>query len=715
MQIFVTGGTGFIGQYVVRQLVASGHEVTALARRNSDLSRLKGLKLRIVYGDLSQPAILKSSIDEADVLINIAATMNGPKEEFETATVNGTKQLFELLKGSRVKRVVHVSSIAVLSMSGSRGSGSQKFEDNPYMLTPYVSAKQKTELIASEITKNLGIESFILRPGIVFGPGGTWKLPRIGYPNGNRFFVIGRGENRLPSSYVENVADAIVGAATKTSAIPGIYNVIDDDRITQNEYINKYAICVNPRLHIYKVPFIVFFLVFWFFEGFKRIINLPNPFQLGHIVGSYRQVEYVDNFVKKNIQWQPLIGKQEALNRTMSSLTNNTNLNESSTFVVNENFSSILPKITVGIVGCGIIADQHMKFLRSINNVEVTACCDPNHQVVQEFANKWKISKCYTDLESLLKNSLPKSIHLLTPPQFTHNLAQLAISHGCNLFIEKPFTINSFEARQVFSAAKLHKVIVCVDHNHTLDEVMIKALNKINNNELGEITWVDSYYGFDLGSNRENRLMRPDGINNWTFELPGGLFQNLLPHPLSTAISVIGQPTKVLSHARTFRVVPHQPHDELRVLLGTEKAGGLVTVSLASSPRSHTLTVYGTKGTIHVDFSNKTLVKQAHFRHLPKSVSRVLMNVSKVYGELRGTILAVLKNIVGSWIHFDGMQELIKRYYKSIEFHAPSPILEDDAIDVISTMDQVWEQIGSQDIFSVENKIRNEACSQPIV
>jgi hypothetical protein len=232
-------------------------------------------------------------------------------------------------------------------------------------------------------------------------------------------------------------------------------------------------------------------------------------------------IQYIDPDANKNLKWRSLIGKEEALNKTISSFAENAYINNS--LAANCDMGSIVAnsRITVGIVGCGVIADQHMRFLRSIKNVDVIACCDPNRQAADDFSKKWQIPQYYNDLPSLLNVSVPNSIHLLTPPQFNHELAFLAMSHGCNLFIEKPFTIDSVAARQVFSVAKLHKVIVCVDHNHIFDRVMIDALNVIKNNELGEITWVDSYYGFDLGSNRGNRLMRPESLNHWTFGLPG--------------------------------------------------------------------------------------------------------------------------------------------------------------------------------------------------
>jgi predicted dehydrogenase len=235
---------------------------------------------------------------------------------------------------------------------------------------------------------------------------------------------------------------------------------------------------------------------------------------------------------------------------------------------------------------------------------------------------------------------------------------------------------------------------LCVDHNHLYDPVVVRARRMIESGELGDILWVESYYGFDLGNNPDSRYLLPGGEKHWTFALPGGLYQNLASHPLSLALDVLGKPTKIAAHARYGRVLPHATTDELRILLETPMASGMVVVSLAASPRSQFLTIYGTKMTLSVDVLNKWIIAQGTIKGLPKPISRALMHMKHGTTILGGTVSSFFKVLRGSWTYTDGMAILIRDFYASLhDITRPAPVTADEGVATMDIMDEAWRQL----------------------
>jgi len=254
--------------------------------------------------------------------------------------------------------------------------------------------------------------------------------------------------------------------------------------------------------------------------------------------------------------------------------------------------------------------------------------------------------------------------------------------------------MDAAEARAMAATAEKSGISLCVDHNHLYDPVMVQTRKMLELGEFGNIIWADSYYGFDLGHNRASRYMLPGGEKHWTFNLPGGLYQNLAPHPICLALEVLGQPTKISAHARHARILPHARNDELRVLLETPNASGLVTVSIAAGPRQQYLRIIGTEKSAFVDLLNKWIIVEGAIKGMPKPISRAIMNLQHGCTVIKGTLSGMGKVLTRRWTPYDGVAILIKEFYRSIRTGEPMPVTPGDAIAVMDIMDEAWRQIG---------------------
>src|SRR6202041_3432621 len=213
---FVTGGTGFVGLNLVKELMIRGWDVTALHRPSSDLKLLKRFRPKLAVGALTDSAALLAAIPEGtDTIFHVAGNTNmwrGGNAEQTRDNVDGTRHVVNAALAKRVRRLVVTSSISAYGMV----SGEINEE------TPSLAAKsrvnyQKSKWQAQEIALAAtlkGLEVVIMQPGAIMGPYdvGTWS----------RLFLMVR-DDKLPGvpasmltfAHVREVVAAHIAAADK--------------------------------------------------------------------------------------------------------------------------------------------------------------------------------------------------------------------------------------------------------------------------------------------------------------------------------------------------------------------------------------------------------------------------------------------------------------------------------------------------------------------
>jgi len=698
-KVLVTGASGFVGKHVVEQLVAAGLCVRVLVRRTSSVTALKRLPVELIWGDLRDEGSLSAAVQGVEVLVNLAAAMGGSREEMMRSTVCGTKCLFTAARLAGVRRVVHISSMGVLPMGKEYRSSplpeAELYESELRYLTPYVEAKIESEREALRLWREAGVDVAVLRPGIVFGPGGSWKLSRLGTALGNMFCLFGGGRHPLPTTYVENLASAVVVATIGGQQATGIFHILDEEPFTACEFIEGYRRFVRPDMRILSLPRPFALLLGQILGILTRRLKRLNPLHSGHLDGCTLCYRYDTSRTREVLKWRPLIGKSTALNRSFDSWSRPERPAQRADSKKNAQVKSEVRAHRVALIGCGGIAGQHYEFLRKKPFANVVACCDPQSDRAESFARANRIPSFYVDIETMLAKEKLDVVHILTPPQFTKEIAIRCLRAGCHVLAEKPLALTEEDVRLLFAVAADCDRLLCVDHNHSYDKVMIEARGIVQSGGIGEVIWLDSFYGFDLRGNPGNPLLKFDAATNWNYRLPGGLFQNLLPHPLSVVAEFLDDPIDVNAIARSFRLVPHQSADELRVMLATPGAGALVTVSLAASPRFQTLRIHGTRGAIEVDFVYKTLRWHRNARFMPRSLHKLVSNLWWGQYLIRRNLVMAWKVARKKWVHYDGMERLISEFHIAAQHKRSAPISAGETIRIARIMDRAWSDIGS--------------------
>lgn len=165
MKVFVTGGTGFIGSYIVKELLSHGHELTLLAR---DVNKVSGFvdheQIRFVAGVMDDVDAIAEGLLGQDACVHVALSMlDGTAEEMIVHETTPSVRLFQMAADAGVKKIIYTSSIASFGSAPNHDMGFIK--PNTY----YGATKAATEAYLMAIASQYHLQANIVRPGYTFG------------------------------------------------------------------------------------------------------------------------------------------------------------------------------------------------------------------------------------------------------------------------------------------------------------------------------------------------------------------------------------------------------------------------------------------------------------------------------------------------------------------------------------------------------------------
>lgn len=218
----ITGGSGFLGHHLARELVGAGHAVRTLDVESLDAEPEPGVEALV--GDVRDPERASRLCEGVEVLVHAAAALpiRRSKEEIWSINVEGTEVVLDAAVAHGVRRVVYVSTTAVYGVPET----SPITEDTPIdPLGAYgVSKAAAEEACFSAVAR--GIEVVVLRPKTFLGPGrlGIFQILFQWIREGRRIYLIGSGHNRYQLLAVDDLVAAISLAGTR-DASGGIFNL----------------------------------------------------------------------------------------------------------------------------------------------------------------------------------------------------------------------------------------------------------------------------------------------------------------------------------------------------------------------------------------------------------------------------------------------------------------------------------------------------------
>jgi 2-alkyl-3-oxoalkanoate reductase len=254
MPVLVTGATGLLGSHLTDLLLERGEEVRVLVQRGDGVSQFAHPNVAICWGHLGDRAALAAAVRGVDRVLHCAARTGpwGQEADYEAVNVRGLQTLVESALAAGVRRFVHVSSITV---HGNDVHGAAD-ETAPLRVepNPYSRSKIAGERLLERMIRDEGAPVTIVRPGWIYGPRDVASFARFAaLLERGQMVMIGSGRNHIPLIYVRDVAGGIVLASEKAHAAGRAYLLVNDEPVTQYDYLAAIATALGvppPRRHI---------------------------------------------------------------------------------------------------------------------------------------------------------------------------------------------------------------------------------------------------------------------------------------------------------------------------------------------------------------------------------------------------------------------------------------------------------------------------------
>jgi nucleoside-diphosphate-sugar epimerase len=241
MKIVVTGGGGFLGSAICRQLLARGDEVTALQRSAND--ELEKLGARITRASITDAGLLNSALKGADAVIHTAAKagLSVQYDDFFRPNVTGTKNVITACHKNDIHKLVFTSSPSVTHADGDIEGGDESLPYADHYKSPYPATKALAEqmVMAANCTE---LHTVSLRPHLIWGPGDNHLLPHLLERAKSGKLKLPGPDKLIDTVYIDNAAGAHLLALDRLETDPDIiggktYFISNDEPRTQRQII----------------------------------------------------------------------------------------------------------------------------------------------------------------------------------------------------------------------------------------------------------------------------------------------------------------------------------------------------------------------------------------------------------------------------------------------------------------------------------------------
>ncbi|MEN6509869.1 MAG: NAD-dependent epimerase/dehydratase family protein [Smithella sp.] len=242
-KVLITGAAGFIGSHLADSLLQDGIPVRCLTKPESDISHLAGSRSEIISGDVKDPASLAPAMEGVHTVYHLAAISrldaNVPDEEYYKTNVEGTRNVLESARRAGVKRVLYTSTIE--SVGTSKDGAPLTETTPPAPRNIYGKTKLEAEKLVLDYHRQYGMETFVVRPPMIYGPRELILCQRLFRIIQRGFYpIIGSGSALTEFCFVKNQVRGI--RLTAENGKPGqVYFISDDRSYTIEEIVDAIA------------------------------------------------------------------------------------------------------------------------------------------------------------------------------------------------------------------------------------------------------------------------------------------------------------------------------------------------------------------------------------------------------------------------------------------------------------------------------------------
>ncbi|MDR3576210.1 MAG: Gfo/Idh/MocA family oxidoreductase [Anaerolineaceae bacterium] len=357
-----------------------------------------------------------------------------------------------------------------------------------------------------------------------------------------------------------------------------------------------------------------------------------------------------------------------------------------------------LRKTRVAVIGCGMIADQHADQLRYLPGCELVAVCDTDELMAGQYADRFQVSKVFTDATEMLRKGGVDAVHITTPAQSHFPLARLCLEAGCHVYVEKPFALNVEQADELLQLAETRKLHITVGHNLQFNPEAMRLRKLVRDGFLGgPPVHMDCIQCYSHDEPTYGKAVLGDP-HHWVRRLPGSLLHNLISHGIAKIAEFLeGDSPELISISFSSPYLVQHHHsdivDEVRAVLRDERgttAFFLFSTQLGGA--SNELRVYGSAGSVVLDNTNRTAIRVRPSAY--KSYLRYFLAPVVTAQEHARNSISNIRQFACKEFQMDfGMRKLMEIFYRAIREGGPDPIPTAEIRRTTYIMDAIFSQL----------------------
>jgi uncharacterized protein YbjT (DUF2867 family) len=235
--ILVTGGTGFVGGHVVRELRGRDLPVRCLVRDLGKGTKVAAWGAELAEGDITDPGSVRRAVAGCETVVHLVAIRQGSQEQFRRVMIEATRDLIAAAKEADVGRFVHMSALGT----------SEETKD----LVPYYGAKWETE----QMVRTSGLSYVIFRPSFVFGPDGGILPTFIRLAKLTPVTpIIGNGRQRIQPIWADDLAQHFAESLERDDVTGRLFEVGGPDSVSWNDFWRRLKRALGLRRPSVHVP-----------------------------------------------------------------------------------------------------------------------------------------------------------------------------------------------------------------------------------------------------------------------------------------------------------------------------------------------------------------------------------------------------------------------------------------------------------------------------
>jgi predicted dehydrogenase/nucleoside-diphosphate-sugar epimerase len=559
MRVLVTGASGFIGQPLVRDLVARGHSVRALVRRAPGTAAPP--QVEYATGDMTDHASLERACAGMEAIVHLAcATGVADEAVVRAVNVDGTRALLDAAKRQGVRRFVFVSTI----------SATRK------RMGPYGRTKREGEAMVAAS----GLEWVTLRPSLVYGSSSIGLFATLAaYLRSLPVVpVIGNGKIELDPVHVDDVNAVIVESLTRADVVGKTYDVLGPERVTFNDFLALVSRSLGIRKPVIHIPGPIALLM----ASMLGMVSKHPPVSVDNVLGMISPAQVDKEPLQRDFR-RAWIRLAEGLARgdaapapapaivagapATAHVTGNGAGPVGSLPVaplLAETPAPLRP-VKVGIVGLGKMGVAHTAVLAMIPDCQVVGLVDRHPGLAKSIQGMGHDARYFKSVDQMIDRTRPDAVFVLTPQDSHLPLARLALEAGCAVFVEKPLAHTLADAEALATLAAEKRRPVSCGFTLAYLPVFATAQHAVASGAIGTVRQARSsmYLSQVFGPRK-----------GWMYERErsgGGVVANISSHLLFLLEWYLGTPVEVRATAnRIYSQVEDELHGMMKLASGAE-------------------------------------------------------------------------------------------------------------------------------------------------